>query len=244
MNKTLYTKKNKKNTVKKIRLFGLGIAAIGCMSLLYFSFPLLSWKFYFEPVFASNAIQAPIPQTTVVTKTTLQSLVTNAVQSTNVDFTNATNWFPQYRPPKKVALENKITAYNISIPKLDIRYAHVSTIDTDLSSHLIHYTNTPLPPEKGNAVIFGHSTLPQLFKATDYKTIFANLHTLEPSDIITVTIEGKEYTYRVESLTITTPDDTTVFTQDINKSYITLITCTPPGTTWKRLIVKAALVKH
>ncbi len=98
-----------------------------------------------------------------------------------------------------------------------------------------------MPPDKGTAVIFGHSTLPQLFNPTDYKTIFANAHTLKVGDEITIDANNVQYTYKITSVTITTPDDTSVLAQEYDDSHLVIITCTPPGTIWKRLIVKARL---
>jgi sortase A len=40
------------------------------------------------------------------------------------------------------------------------------------------------PGEYGNIVIFGHSTLPQLYNPKDYKTIFTYLPSLEKKDHI------------------------------------------------------------
>jgi sortase A len=176
---------------------------------------------------------------TVLSAGNIQTLLSSAVDSLNIDYTNARNWFPQYRPALGTSIPPVITTFNISIPKLGVKYANVSTIDTDLSHHLVLYPGTVIPPNKGNAVIFGHSTIPSWFNPSDYKTIFATVHTLKVGDQIYTTVNAKEYLYTIVSITITTPDDTTMFAQDSDGSYLTLITCTPPGTTWRRLIIKA-----
>src|SRR5664279_3303758 len=77
-----------------ILLSGIGIAA-------YVFFPLLSWQIYFAPVFASQEINAPIPKSTVVSKETIGSLISEASQSiSGVDFNDAQNWFPGYKYQK------------------------------------------------------------------------------------------------------------------------------------------------
>ncbi|MDO8639815.1 MAG: sortase, partial [bacterium] len=77
----------------------------------------------------------------------------------------------------------------------------------------------------------------------DYKTIFATLHTIKINDEIFVSIEGVSYKYNIYNIIIVDPTDTSIFTQTVDDSYLTLVTCTPPGTIWKRLIVKARLQK-
>jgi sortase A len=237
----VYKKRSAYQFKKIIRYTGLASSIIGILSLIYISIPLISWKIYFEPVFASNSIQAPIPKTAVLSAVNIQTLLSQAVNSINTDYSDARNWFPQFQSLQKQAIRPAITTYNISIPKLNIKYANVTTTDTDLSSHLVHYPGTPLPPQQGNGVIFGHSTIPSWFNPTDYKTIFATVHTLIIGDKIIATVDTKEYIYSIMSIIITNPDDSSVFAQDTDGSYLTLITCTPPGTTWKRLIIKAKL---
>ncbi len=238
----IYKKHDKQKTRKKVRYAGLSLFVFGLMLLLYISFPLISWAFIFEPAFASGSMQSPIPRATVLHKDAIKTLIASAVDSFSKDYTDAQNWFPSYVLHKEKT-DSIITTYNLSIPKIGVKYANVSTVDTDLSKHLVHYPGTPLPSKKGNAVIFGHSTLPGLFNPTDYKTIFAKAHTLKIGDTFLITMNAKEYNYQIENITITTPDDTSIFFQMTDASYLTLVTCTPPGTTWKRLIIKAKLIQ-
>lgn len=226
-----------------VRFFAFIFFIFGLSALIYVFFPLLSWHMYFAPVFAGQDITVPIPKTTVVNETTIKSLVSTASQIIGgVDYINAENWFPTFNPDSqgKKTVSN-IPFYMLSIPKLGIKNATVSTIDYDLRLHLINYGGTAIPPQKGNAVIFGHSTLPQLFNQNDYKTIFANAYRLSVNDEIFVTIANVSYRYRIQSITVVDPTDTSVLSQNIDNSYLTLVTCTPPGTIWKRLVIKAGL---
>lgn len=236
---TFYYKKNKKNFKKLLRLCSLGLILSGFLLLFYVSFPFLSWQLYFAPVFAQSDITAPIPKTTIVTSATLGSLLTEATNTlTGVDYSDAQNWFPNY---KAHASSTGITSYLLSIPKINVNNAVVTTVDYNLSSHLVNYGGTSVPPNLGNAVVFGHSTLPQLFDPKNYKTIFANVYTLKTGDEIRVTIADILYTYKIFSMTVVEPTDTSIFSQGFGGSVITLVTCTPPGTTWKRLVVRAKL---
>lgn len=237
----IYYKRNKKLTKKTLmRLFGFLTLFLGLFLISYIFLPLLSWQIYFAPTFANQNIASPIPKNKVISNNSVGSLLGSTVNSlTGVDYTNANNWFPNYKFQKGET--PKIQFYTITIPKLDIKNAVVSTVDTDLAKHLVNYFGTAIPSAKGNAVIFGHSTLPQLFDKNDYKTIFSNLYKLSIGDKIIVNSGNVTYTYVIENVVVVDPDNTTVLEQNYDDSFITLVTCTPPGTIWKRLVVKGRI---
>ncbi len=236
-----FYKKEKKHDIRRfIRILSLATCCLGILIVAYVSFPFISFQLYLHPVFAQQGVATPIPKTTVISESSIKNLIRSTADSvTGVDYTNARNWYPSFSVGKT---SSSVTRYYLSIPKLSIQNATVSVVDNDLSQHLVHYGGTSVPPNKGNAVIFGHSTLPQLFKPNDYKTIFANLHTLTVGDLVELTIDGVHYRYRVYKITITDPNDTSFFSQNYDDNYLTLVTCTPPGTTWMRLIVQARII--
>lgn len=219
---------------------GLILCIAGFVMLSYFLFPLVSFQLYLQPVFASQKIAAPIPQTTVLTQSAFKDLIQATTDSIKgVDYTDAKNWYPNIA---HAHTDVAVTDYRLSIPKLGIIDAYVSTVDNDLSQHLVQYGGTAVPPSKGTAVIFGHSTLPQLYKEGDYTTILANAHTLQVGDDINLTVDNLKYNYKIETITITSPLDTSFFQQSFDDNYLILVTCTPPGTTWRRLLIKARLI--
>lgn len=162
--------------------------------------------------------------------------------STNETFdsTNANVWFPT-SPQKKVV--TPVNSYFLSIPKLKIQNATVVIAGDNLNKSLIHYGGTGLPGEYGTAVIFGHSTLPQFFSPTNYTSIFSTLPTLKVGDEIFVTYDGITYRYVIYDMVITKPTDLSPLEQRFDDSFLTLITCVPPGTLWERLNVKAKLTR-
>lgn len=162
------------------------------------------------------------------------------VASGGVDYTNANIWFPG-NPQKKTV--SSVTAYTLSIPKLDIKDAYVIISGDDLNKSLIHYGGTGLPGQYGTAVIFGHSVLPQFYNPNNYKTIFSTIPTLKNGDEIFIRFDGVQYTYVVFDMIVTEPSNLTPLEQRFDDSYLTLVTCVPPGTYWKRLNVRARLVK-
>lgn len=237
----IYKKANRKNYKRAGRIVALIFLLAGLGIFLYSFFPVISWQIYFAPLFASQNIQAPIPKTTVLDQRQIETLITSAKRNLSLDYTNAQNWFPNFNP--KANKQKTVEGYNISIPAINIQNAKVSTVDYDLSSHLVNYDGTALPPYKGNAVIFGHSTLPQLYNPKDYKTIFANAYKLKTGDDIFIYLPGISYKYKVTNVYVVEADDTTPLEQNFSDSFVTLITCTPPGTVWKRLIIKGRLEK-
>ena len=220
-----------------IRLLGFFCIVLGISSFLYLLFPLFSWQFFLSFALSSSKIESPIPEYLIREPSDVKGLLAASLNSLTRDYTDARNW---YDNAEGNAQASNVAAYQLSIPKLKIKNALVSTVDYDLARHLVQYRSPTLPGNKGNVVIFDHSTLPQLFKPADYKTIFATLHTLKKGDEIIASLNGAEYRYKVFSISITDPDDTGIFAPS-DESIITLVTCTPPGTVWKRLIIKAKL---
>ncbi len=231
MGKYYYKKNNEDKLKKYLRLLSFLLLVIGISIIFYVLFPVISWQIYFQPAFASQNITSSIPRASIV------DLAKNSMDAT--DYTRAENWFPKFNLSSKNELDTPL--YTISIPKINIGEAEVSASDTDLTKHLVNYQGTSIPGKNGNAVIFGHSTLPQLFNAKDYKTIFANAYQLKNGDTIYATVKGVKYSYKIFKIIIVDPSDSSALEQDYNNSYLTLVTCTPPGTIWKRLVIKSRL---
>lgn len=139
--------------------------------------------------------------------------------------------------------------FSVKIPKLNIKNGTVETNSFNMNpdKYIGHYAGTALPGEVGNVFIYGHSVMPFFFNESNYKTIFSNLHKLENNDVIEVSYAGKSYKYKVFEKVILTPEEVkpleTVTPAYLNEKTISLMTCTPPGTTLKRLIVAAKQIE-
>ena len=188
----------------------------------------------------------PLFQYQIKSRQFSRPLIIPLVSATNAspieDLTRPDNWF--VTDQGYVPWESKITHYNLGIPKLGITKAIVQIAGDDLSKSLIHYHNTALPGEKGNTVIFGHSVLPQFFDINNYKTIFSTLHTLKEGDKILVDFDGITYKYEVYKMVEVGPNDISVLEQRFDESILSLITCAPPGTYLRRLVVKSKLIQY
>src|SRR3990167_6074758 len=157
------------------------------------------------------------------------------------DLTKASFWFPDLEVKQSTQNIN-VREYSLSLPKLNIENAKVKVGGEDLTKSLIQFVPTSLPGENGNVVILGHSTLPQLYNTKDYKTIFTYLPSLKEGDQVEVKLGDQTFVYKVYEMIVVKPDKVSVLNQKFDDSYLTLITCVPPGTYWNRLIVKAKLV--
>ena len=95
-----------------------------------------------------------------------------------------------------------------------------------------------MPGEGGNIFLFAHSSA-DLLTAERYNSIFYLIHHLESGDKIRVWYEGEEYIYAVTAKHLVSPSDTQYLTKPSKVETLTLMTCWPPGTTYKRLILIA-----
>lgn len=161
----------------------------------------------------------------------------------NLDLTKASNWFVGGEDESAFS-QSKVSYYNVSISKLRIKDAVVAIGGEDLSKSLIQYPGTALPGKRGNSVVFGHSILPIFYNPNDYISIFSTLPTLRVGDDILVNYDNVSFKYKVEGVFEVYPTDIQVLQQDNSDSFLTLVTCVPPGDPRKpkRLIVRARIV--
>lgn len=218
------------------------VLTIGAILMFWSFYPIISFEVH-SRLFIEQTVATPVPRTQMATSIEQASSVlgTYNVFSNNLrDFVDANVWFPT-KPQSVAAAEINVSSYELSIPKLNIINAHVKVGGEDLSESLIHYLPTSLPGEYGNVAIFGHSTLPQLYNVNDYKTIFTHLPSLEKGDTIKIRMEGNDYEYEIFDMFVVKPDQVSVLEPRYDASYLTVVTCVPPGTFWNRLIIRAKL---
>lgn len=205
--------------------------SLGIAILIWVIWPLLSFQLFYQKV--SGYIVSPLSDDFVVAAQAYEE-----PSSSQTDYTNINNWFPKNPAQKTVT---PVNSYFISIPKVRIVNALVKIGVNDLSKNLIHYGGTGLPGKYGTAVIFGHSILPAFYDPKNYLSIFSLLPTLKEGDEIFVRFDGVDYRYEVSNMRVTDPDDVSGLEQRYDNSYITLVTCVPPGTYYKRLWLTAKL---
>lgn len=215
-----------------LRISSIIMAASGLVILFSVFWPIVSYENVSSQDYRSFI--TPIVET--------QNENTSTI-GTEIDYTKASNWFVG-AASKDVFSATNVSYYTISIPKLKIENATVAIGGEELSEHLIQYPGTALPGKAGNAVIFGHSVLPIFYNPKNYLSIFSLLPTLKEGDEIIVSYDGITYKYEIESMFEVSPTDIQVLDQNKSDSFITLVTCVPPGDPRKsrRLIVRARVV--
>lgn len=128
--------------------------------------------------------------------------------------------------------------------KAPVVYDVTSVAETDVQRGLqrgvLHFGDTALPGEKGNAVFVGHSS-GQPWAPGDYKFVFTMLQRLKAGDKIQLTHQGELYVYQVTEKTIVVPSNISVL-EPTDTPTATFITCWPVGVNAKRLVVKSELV--
>lgn len=97
------------------------------------------------------------------------------------------------------------------------------------------------PGQVGNTVLSGHSSNDIIDKG-DYKFIFARLDHMVKGDSVFVNYQGKRYTYTVTKTEVVQPTQVSKLVYKTTKPMLTLITCTPLGTSLNRLLVTAEQV--
>jgi len=113
-----------------------------------------------------------------------------------------------------------------------------SDIQQALEKGIVHYPGTAKPGQAGNFFMTGHSSY-YPWAPGNYKTVFARLHMLSEGDDYWVYYGGDKHRYIVRSVVEVKPSNVDVLDQPADRRLSTLMTCTPVGTTLRRLIVSA-----
>ncbi len=111
-------------------------------------------------------------------------------------------------------------------------------IQEGLLDGVVHYPGTAKPGQPGDFFLTGHSSYYPTVQSS-YKDVFALLYKLEPGDAYSVYYGGDLHTYRVIHKSEVSPSDVSVLDQPSDKRLSTLMTCSPVGTTLRRLIILA-----
>lgn len=146
----------------------------------------------------------------------------------------------------KPIVEIEIPKTKVIAPMIWSKSQNEDKLMADLENGIIHYPKTASPGQNGNMVISGHSSN-YIWAKGNFNHIFKDLNNLEKGDIVTVkTIQENGriivYSYRVTDKFITWADDERIFASTQNPT-LTLSTCWPLGTNFKRLIVKAEILQ-
>ncbi len=132
------------------------------------------------------------------------------------------------------------------IPKINVNVPIVWDTQPDHNSQMaamengVAYFGIPgansKPGQIGNTVISGHSSN-DFIDGGSYKFVFALLDRLKEGDVFYVQYNGIRYTYNVKKTEVVKPTDVGALVYQTDKPIVTLITCTPLGTSLNRLLI-------
>ncbi|MEO5499617.1 MAG: sortase [Candidatus Saccharimonadales bacterium] len=144
----------------------------------------------------------------------------------------------------KVGPEPKliIPKINVDAPVVyDVPSLEENLIQSKLQNGVVHYPipgANSMPGQAGNTVILGHSSN-DVFDNGNYKFVFVQLDKLVKGDTFYLNYQGTRYTYSVTEKKVIDPTEVGQLVINTDKPLATLVTCTPPGTALKRLVVIA-----
>jgi len=137
------------------------------------------------------------------------------------------------------------------IPKINVDVPVVYNVGNDYNSQMAAMNNgvahfaipgaSSHPGQLGNTVLSGHSSN-DLFDGGDYKFIFAQLEKMAVGDTVYSNYDSVRYTYVVTKMEVVKPTQVSKLVYPTDKPVLTLITCTPLGTSRDRLLVTAEQV--
>lgn len=226
---------------KKERAFSVFISTVGILAILFAVFPFVVWQVKTLPKL-SGVGEAPVPTSQVLSSSTIASEVKV------VEDPDGFSYFVPISQERNneissVSDESRPAEFFITIPKLKIENARVKVDSLKFDNNLALFPNSALPGQTGNAFITGHSVLPQFNDPKNYRAIFTKLSDLEVGDSIQIDMDGATFNYVVQYAKIVDPHDVSVLAPiSQNAKNLTLMTCVPPGTNIKRLVVITSLI--
>ena len=140
---------------------------------------------------------------------------------------------------------------NINAPLIDTEENGVidfskENFDEELTKGVVKYPTTPTPGNKGNTLIFGH-TSSEWWKKNEYGVIFRNIPKLKAGQKFYVIWNGKKTAYEMLERKVVRPKDVENYYHefsDKNESYLTLMGCYPIWTADKRMMVVAKKIEE
>lgn len=141
--------------------------------------------------------------------------------------------------PAPIVISNRLQvgALSVDAPVIWDSEYRSRTLLSNLRDGVVHLKGTARPGENGVSIITGHSSYYR-WAAGSYKDVFAPLLQAQLGQEISVWRGEQEYRYKISQIYEVAPARTDLLTPG-NKPLLRLITCTPLGSSARRLIVDA-----
>lgn len=130
---------------------------------------------------------------------------------------------------------NEMLGY-VEIPKADIYLPiYYGTSETVLKKGvgLIENSSLPVAGESSHSLLSAHTGLPS-------QELFTGLEDLKDGDVFFIHILNQVFAYRINQTKVVLPEETSDLLIQKDKTYVTLITCTPYGINTHRLLVRGS----
>lgn len=136
--------------------------------------------------------------------------------------------------------------FGIVIPKIFANARIIDDIDpynaevyrVALTKGIAHARGSSYPGGIGNTFLFSHSSV-NFYEANKFNSVFYLLDKLEKEDEIDIYFDRKIFKYAVTDKKLVDAGDVSYLSGSGSEQTLTLMTCWPPGTTFKRLLVIA-----
>jgi LPXTG-site transpeptidase (sortase) family protein len=135
--------------------------------------------------------------------------------------------------------------FGIVIPKINVNAPIVEGVDPyssfeyqrQLAKGVAQAAGTGLPDQERTMFLFAHAS-GDILMARRYNSVFYLLNKLAAGDQLVIYYRGAPYYYQITASKEVAADAVNYLETDQENDLI-LMTCTPPGTTWRRLLVFA-----
>lgn len=148
-------------------------------------------------------------------------------------------------PPQSITPVSE--EFGIVIPKIGANakvIADVNPFDSNeyqraLTQGVAHADGSAKPGSSGNVFLFSHSSV-NFYEAARYNSVFYLINKLTEHDPIDLYYNGVQFRYTVTKKQLVSPTSTKfMLPKSGGVETLTLMTCWPPGTTQKRLLIIA-----
>lgn len=138
--------------------------------------------------------------------------------------------------------------FSVVIPKIGANAKVIENVDAfdpkqyqvALTKGVAMASKSAFPLMGKNTFIFAHSS-DNFINANNYNAVFYLLYKLDVDDKVYIVYRGKVLEYKVVEKSYVDSTSTSYMSADFGENTVTLMTCWPPGTTLKRLIIVAKL---
>lgn len=146
-----------------------------------------------------------------------------------------------------------ISSIDVDAPIVDVPYASDEKLqngdfDQELREGVVKYPFTVEPWNKGNSLLFGHSSVTAWEDVQNpFWYVFYKLQDLEPGERFDVIWDGQLYSYEINNRVIKLPEDVWAEIEKYDQSwenFLTLMACYPRLTDHKRVLMVAKQLEN